>query len=472
MKKHAPFLFGLIIVVFLSTYKLTESPPVWMDEGVFTQVARNMALNGEHAVQVAPGEFAHGSYITTSYTVTAPVSASMKLFGVGIFQARIVMVFFIIIAYCAAYALLRRKLSGWTLLTALLLIAFFAPLYGHGKSVLGEIPGVAYLLLSFVFLTRIIEGKRNPREFVLAGLFVMLAMVTKPIFVLIAPALVIALFVYCRELFSSRKEIFVYCAALLVPFIIWILVQFKGDSLTDIVSLYSNPNNVRLGDAVAANIKRFMTEAQPMYTLALFLAWTISGIVRIRRSISWKAGTTPAELIAWAASFITLVMFMKTAGFYRYFFAPEILSLIFVVPSVLSVLSGRYAKAALVGFSLLVVLHAHQTFFGSWIAAYATSTKSAQLEEVIGNLPTDKPIFFYQVPEVVNFLPAGHMNYYQYFVINSFLAIGTEQLPVLETKTPDIVITNGELKDHPAFKGYAVEKTFDRYVIFNKGVIK
>jgi 4-amino-4-deoxy-L-arabinose transferase-like glycosyltransferase len=467
MRKHIPFIVGLLIVIFLSTYELTESPPTWMDEGIFSQVARNMALHGEHGMQVAPGEFENGIYITTSYTVTGPIALSFLMFGPGIFSARIVMVLFIIAGYCAFYVLIRRKLSGWPLILSLLLVAFFAPLYGHGRNVMGEVPGTVYFLLGLVFLMRIHGGKRDLREYVLAGLFAGIATVTKPIYVLIIPAMLIPLFVYRRELFDAKKNVAGYFVSAAIPFTLWFCIQFGGTSFDSIISLYANPNDIDVWVMMKENARRFFTELQPMYTLGLFGLWTISAIFRIKKD-SLRGAISPKELAAWILSLLILVMYLRTAGYYRYFFVAELLAIIFVLPSVLSAVSSRFTKPILICFTLLVLFHAYQTLFSSWTSAHTDGNRAALLTKYVSTIADDKKIFFYQVPEAVNFLPASHTNYHQYIRINSALENGSGQVGLLDDGEMDVVLTNSELVQDPVFGKYKVETSFDRYVILVK----
>ncbi len=469
LKKHIPFILGLLIVVLLSTYKLTESPPTWMDEGIFSQVARNMALHGEHGMQVAPGVFENGMYITTSYAVTAPIAASHLLFGTGILQSRSVMVLFIIGGYCAFYALMRRRLSGWPLLLSLLLVAFFAPLYGHGKNVMGEVPGITYFLLGSVFLARIFEGKRLLREYVLFGIFMGLAIITKPTFLPIVPAILLSLFVFRTEIFGNRKQLLVCAAALGLPIIVWILIQFGGTSLATILSYYSNPNSTFFLSSIPENIRRFFAELQPLYTGGLFMLWTLSGVWRIKKG-SFKESISPVEFTAWTFSLLTLLSFLRTVGYYRYFLAAEFLALIFVVPSLLESVSVKYKKYIFAVCGVLVVFHAYQTFFSSWVSTYTEGTKSALLKENVGGISPLKKVFFYRVPEAVNFLPATFENYHQYVKINTVLENGASELVLLRMGEPDIVITNSQFLGDSVLSKYTLEKEFDRYAILVKKI--
>ena len=46
----------LLITLFFSLFKLTESPPIWYDEGIILQPAINSVRTGKMGMQIAPGE--------------------------------------------------------------------------------------------------------------------------------------------------------------------------------------------------------------------------------------------------------------------------------------------------------------------------------------------------------------------------------------------------------------------------------
>src|SRR3989344_6546117 len=137
MKSHLfVFAFLMGILVFFSCYKLTESPPLWYDEGIYSQAAANGL--GSPSIQVAPGERISTSYLTVGYPLLLPVGLSYRFFGAGVWQGRTVMIVFIVGLGLMAYMLMRRLYSGRVALFSLLLLATFPMLYGNGKTVIGE----------------------------------------------------------------------------------------------------------------------------------------------------------------------------------------------------------------------------------------------------------------------------------------------------------------------------------------------
>ncbi|MEK7500360.1 MAG: hypothetical protein AAB649_07220, partial [Patescibacteria group bacterium] len=167
-------------------------------------------------------------------------------------------------------------------------------------------------------------------------------------------------------------------------------------------------------------------------------------------------------------SLLILLMYLRTAGYYRYFFTAQLLGLIYLLPSILQVTMARYAKQVIVLFTILVLFHTHQTFFNSWVSVHIDTHRSALLSQYVGNITAEKKTLFYQAPEAVNFLPSSNQNYYQYISITTALENGKKQIDVLEKGEPDIVITNSDLLENPIFSKYKVETLFDQYAILLK----
>jgi len=466
-KKYIPIIIGLSLVLFFSIYKLTESPPVWMDEGIITQVAKNIALHGINGIQVAPEVFDPAWYVTTSYTVTLPISIIFSLFESGILQARSVMVFFIIVLYFATYILIKRNRYSVVIFT-LFFLATFAPLYGQGKNVLGEVPGLVFLVIGLIFLNNIdlkLNFKIKNLNFLIAGLFFGLSIATKPIFILILPALFCTFFIYRNKLLINKRIIIFTTVGLALPIIFWIFFQFGESSLHSVISLYSNPNDVSISKYVFTNIKRFFTEIQPMYALLLFLIWTFTGVFRYRKGIKPDFG----ELLAWIFSLLVFMAYFRTIGFYRYFFVPEILSIIYVIPSIFNAIKNKkLIFLVYILFLLLITFQFYQTVFNSWVADYYQSRRTENIQSYMSNFNNQNNIFFYQVPEVVLF--ATNNKYYQYFVITDSLIVGEKELDYLIKGLPDLVIIPARIDPSTLtlFSHYHIKESFDRYHVLEK----
>ena len=230
-------------ILFASTYKLIESPSVWYDEGIYVQIATNLANNGLVGMRFSPTEILHVSKFTVEYPVIYPLAGVFKIFGFSILSARLLMVFFILGLAVAGYFLIRKLFGPNLPLLSLALLATFPPLYGNGKSVLGETPGLffVFLALLLIYLARTATGPKI-KYIILAGLSAGLAVATKPLFLIFVPALVIGLFLGRKQINIKMSDLFIGIATILMPIILWFITQFQsGDSFIEIFSFYANP---------------------------------------------------------------------------------------------------------------------------------------------------------------------------------------------------------------------------------------
>src|SRR3989344_7206246 len=95
------------VALFFATYHLTESPPVWYDEGFYVQSAANLAEQGHLGLQFAPGTIAQSALITVGYPLIYPLALWFQVFGADISSARFLMVVFILGFLAASYVLAR-----------------------------------------------------------------------------------------------------------------------------------------------------------------------------------------------------------------------------------------------------------------------------------------------------------------------------------------------------------------------------
>lgn len=455
-------------VIFLSTYRLTESPPVWMDEGIITQVAENMAIHRVHGIQIAPQKFISAGFVTTSYVVTYPISLSFRSFGVGVLQARVVMVLFLFAFFVLAYFLTKQEMAKTLAVCALLLLVSFAPIYGNGKNVLGEIPGMVFLFAGLLCVGMIKQGWRTATSFFLAGLLFGLCVVTKPVFLLILPALIIPLYFY-RRTFSSRPMFGGYFVlAFCVPVSVWFWVQFSDDSLMNILSIYANPHNTSPFGSVFINLKRFVTEIQPMYFMILLGSWVASFIVRLRR----KVYISYIESVAFSFSALIFLAYLRTVGYYRYFFLGQVFALMYFSLTISTLLSGKISKRAVSAiFALLIVFQFYQTGFHSWVASYYQGTRTRELTTYFKTQSPEQIFFLYQVPEVALFLPMS--TYFQYMKVTSTILPGKEQLEKIGEGIPDQIVMINEQYDPEdvLLAKYRKKKVVDRYMILEKASV-
>lgn len=458
-------LFTAVVVLFLSTYKISESPPIWMDEGIITQVAENVATQGVNGIQVAPGEFVSAGFVTTSYVVTYPIALFFKFFGVGLLQARAVMVLFLFAFFLVAYFLSKQQMPKTLAILSLLLLASFAPIYGNGKNVLGEIPGLVFLLAGLLGVGMIERGVRTITLFLLTGLFFGLCVVTKPIFILVIPAFVVPLYFYRQILLNSPKLWVLAVASFFIPVLAWLWIQFSGDSFANILSIYMDPHSTLSLNSVFGNLKRFVTESQPMYFMVLFVAWLTSFAVRLRK----KSHISYVETITFLFTALVILAYVRTIGYYRYFFLGQVVALMYF-PLTLSVLLNRriIKRAVYPIITFLIFFQFYQTGFHSWVASYYRGTRTHEVQTYFKEQSPEQTFFIYQAPEIALFLPVS--KYFQYMKVTSTILIGEDQLKSIEEGVPDQIVINSEEYDpkNMLFKKYEEKEVVDRYTILEK----
>src|SRR3989344_555415 len=165
------------IFVYMVFYGFPDSPAPWFDEGINLGIAKSLVTRGVFSLEIAPNEFIkeRSLLITTNYPLLLWIALSFKIFGIGLWQAKVVMFIFLFIFAYLFYSLCAKYYGARNSLMSLALLVTFLPLYGNGKSALGEIPGLTYFLGGLLFW----ESEKKWRIFT-AGLLFGLAAATKP----------------------------------------------------------------------------------------------------------------------------------------------------------------------------------------------------------------------------------------------------------------------------------------------------
>jgi dolichol-phosphate mannosyltransferase len=471
---------GLAVTLFLfaafaATYKITESPSVWYDEGIYMQLASNIAHQGVSGLRVSPSEVIKVPQLTVGYPLTGPLALVFKIWGDGVLQARLLMVLFILLFVASSYALVRRISGSMMALWALALLVSFAPLYGNGKSVLGEVPGLLFTILALLFLEYAKTAYAPKLWVILAGLSAGLAAATKPYFLIVPVAVVIALALRRKDHQLAWKDILVGIVAFVVPLGVWAFLQFGGAAATDTLSRYANP--YQYGDiwmVVAKNIKGMFLGIGPLYLLAMTAAWIIA--LWLRRKHGERIGT--AETAAFLFVIISIAAYLRTSGEYRYIFPAQAVALLFFGSSLARLAAGiPWQRAALVARAwlvpaiivLLTAFGIYQIEFDSWIADSYDATKTAGWEQHFASLATSTPVFFYDTPEVAIF--DRGTDYYQYLQPGPGLLVGRESLSALASGTPaEVIAVTDKLSaaDRKNLGAYPRSTTFYKYSIFRK----
>lgn len=476
-------LFGVAIVIFFvaGTYRLSESPGIWYDEGYYSQAAMNLALHGAQALQVAPGQFVSTWSLTVGYPVIYPVAFFYKLFGVGVLQGRAIMVLYMFGFLTASFFLIRRLFGSWYAGWSSLLIATLPLLYGNGKTILGEVPSLFFIMLALIALFRL--EKTNYRRswlYIAFGLCIGLAFAAKITFGLVGLAILIVWLFNIKKVRLDWMGLVFAVAAAVLAVLCWVATQFNLAELPLVVAFYLNPYAVSSGielSSILANLKLFVSDTTPFYTLGALVLWSISLYIR-------RGTVTVAEQVAYVFSLEIAVFFLLVPGWYRYLFAATITSILFLPASLFYIadFTGAHiqplAKARNILYillGLLVLGQAYQLAHGSFVAGYYQSTRTRDLAAYFQALPATTTVFVYNVPEVAVFLPEG--NYYQFFhptpqvsIDQDPDAVGKEELPLLAQGVPDeVVLQTTEYKSNLGqFDQYKESVKISRYSILIK----
>ncbi len=468
---------ALFFIAFFATYKLSDSPAIWYDEGFYTQLAMNLAEGRGQVLQVAPGQYVSSSGVTAGFPLVAPVALSYKLFGTGVVQGRAVMVAFMLLTIIAAYALVRVLFGAQSALLALALMATYPAFYGNGKSVLGEVPGLFFLMLTLAALVWLERSSwRDMRAYAAAGLAAGLCVATKPVFILLGLAGISATLLASRARVLSWKGVPITVAAFLIPTALWAYAQLgQGDSLSSLVSFYLNPYEYPPGGiarVALSNALRFLKELSPLYSLLFVGAWAFGIAVRARA----REHVSAAEWTAFLFSSLVLIFYLRTPGWYRYFFPATMLAILFA-PHSLEFLYARVTQR--VGFAarvpviaacvcMLAFFQMYQLGWSSWVASYYASTRTEDLQAFFATTSPFESFFLYNVPEVAVLLLSD--NYYQFLRPHPQQLIGKQELSVLERGTANLVIVNGETyrADRTPFGRYRVKAEVNRYTVLER----
>lgn len=173
------FLIGFLILLVGIAY-LESVPPIWWDEGWTVSVARNWVETG-HYGRMSLGEKApHG--LQAAFPVTMSVALAFNFFGVGIFQARSVVLLYLLGTFALLFyfgsRFFNRRIAVGAVLVLLLMSGnrYMHPIF-MARQVLGEVPALFFLLLGY--LCFLWSGERSRMFLIGAVLFWSLAIVTK-----------------------------------------------------------------------------------------------------------------------------------------------------------------------------------------------------------------------------------------------------------------------------------------------------
>ena len=216
-------LFCLILGLFI--YNLSLWPTPWFDEGPPLQVSKNLVQIGKYGLDSSEGFRPFSQSVTVGPTVTLPVALAFKVLGIGIWQARLISVFYgflaIFLFYTVSYKVFSHKVAF--LATLLLLVT---PIFSNDTSasflalsrmVMGDVPALAFLLAGCFFWFLSLEKKSHVYS-ILSGLAFGAAIITKALYV-ISPVSLLLVWVLNRLWYHKIEWKYT-----VIPFLLSILI--------------------------------------------------------------------------------------------------------------------------------------------------------------------------------------------------------------------------------------------------------
>lgn len=321
-------LIGIAILILLLAFiNLPYAPRTWFDEGSHLHVPKTLIQYGVYADRSSEGFRYFGPTVGVGPTVMLPIAGVFQLTGIGLLQGRLVISCYLLLAF-AAFSLLVQRLYGLrvALLALALLLASrtfnYEGMIEYGRQVLGEVPGIAFLLLgclAWVYAVSSIGG-RHLWFTLLAGLGFGLALVTKNQFVLIVPPTLVLIgfldWVYYRSTSWILRLLPVIIAV--GCFGVWTLIQLTFLGPGNFTANIAQTRQAAGGAIFVFNLQSTLRAARYLIQvyLGLFLPALLYGLWRCRR----PTATALAELLVVVMPTLWIGWYLISLGWPRYAF--------------------------------------------------------------------------------------------------------------------------------------------------------
>lgn len=141
---------------------LNKTPNLWFDEAWSLMVAKSWVQNGVYGRQLV-GQFISANGMAQPITSTAWIALSFKLFGVGLWQARLpftlitaASIFFL---FKITYMLFGKRAAYLSVFVTIFLTNPEFQLLWYGRQAIAEAPLVLYLLAGYFFFRKSFKNK-------------------------------------------------------------------------------------------------------------------------------------------------------------------------------------------------------------------------------------------------------------------------------------------------------------------------
>ncbi len=349
-----------ILILLILSILISFRGGINFDEAYILQAPSSLVTQDTYRTTYDGGKVLDAG-LTTGPTVLLPIGLVFKLFGIGIYQARVIALLYFLSMLIITYFVSKTLYDSVTAFYILLFILLLPHMFFFGLKVLGEIPTAFFILIACLYLV-----KDKPFLF---GIFLGLAFLTKFIFVLLIPTVFLLFLV---EFFFSKKYrkqsiqfYFKVIIGLLLPFLIW-----EGYKLYELgIVGYQNHiqdflDNVKVvsGTDTIFSIQtindRLLILATPfssvphLVVFALIILVIIHNLLQISRL--WKlekwdtVNRARLFLIIFGMVYLSWWIFGKHFNWWRYLFAGYIILMLLVGNSFSSLIRwlGKFISAS------------------------------------------------------------------------------------------------------------------------------
>jgi 4-amino-4-deoxy-L-arabinose transferase-like glycosyltransferase len=328
----------LVLAAYLCLWNLTIYPLPWFDEGINFQAPKNLIMYGQYAMRSSEEFRVLDPAFQTGLPVELPITLSFKLFGIGLFQARLVSAMLSLLCVAIYYVIARQLYSravGW--LAVILLLAFapdsFVSFLYVGRQALGETSALLFFLGGLLLWFQSWERLEH-RYLVGAGLLCGLAMITKSQFNLLVPPTILTVWLigfFWLKLLRWRH--------LIVPAVICVGMVFAW-YLCQIIIAGPHQfllNAVVLREGMQIHVLELFSPAKVRTALGVlartgYPVWGGLGLIyalwRIRRPMPASAKLRQLALIVFTGIWLVWYVF-ASIGWSRYAFIAEATTHIF-----------------------------------------------------------------------------------------------------------------------------------------------
>ncbi len=437
-RKNIILVVLFFVSLFLILFRYTTIPKVWVDEGIFTNIAETVTNKGVFGMQTSlNATFRLGPLASVNYPVIFPVALSLKIFSNGIWQSRLPMVIYMLLLVIFLYFSVKEKYGFYHAVSSVLLLISFAPFYGNGRSVIGEVPGLAFIMLGSWMLSKFESSNFENKKFaILSGLFLGLAAASKSLYLLIFTVGVpLVLFFNWRKI-SNKKNLFFLLLTFFIPIVFWFIIncptlEFLKQFVPSIVKQAGNNGASSLSGTslstlgtIWVNFKRFFTESTPV--LFSFVSLFVLSFLALRYFKKDSEKFSLTEILIFFAIGSNWIGYLLGTGWYRYFFPAQVL-LFFFFPASISACSSLFKKEILrksiLSIPILLILFqfTYLIFFSDTSLVHRLA-RNNELSKTLSIIPASKKVLFYNVPEAVVFLKGT--NYSQYLLMPGLFEAG------------------------------------------------